>query len=103
MYKVRVIQLASILGLALFVVSSCILVSESDASGNSVEQNGVTYELTESGGGDYATVLAVDSNLTTVDIPASISVSGKSYEVRSINANVFQNNACDKCRSWSKF
>ena len=49
--KMKSIQLASILGLALFVVSSCILVSESDADGNSVEQNGVTYELTESGGG----------------------------------------------------
>jgi hypothetical protein len=43
MYKVRVIQLALTLGLALFVISSCMLVSESDAIGDSVEQNGVTY------------------------------------------------------------
>ena len=95
MYKVRIIQLASIFGLALFIVSVCAFVSEADAINDSVVVDGVTYSLKESGEGDYAIVTAVNSDLTEVSIPSSITDSGKSFEVRSIDANAFQDSSSD--------
>ena len=95
MYKVRIIQLASIFGLVLFIVSVCAFVSEADAINDSVVVDGVTYSLKESGEGDYAIVTAVNSDLTEVSIPSSITDSGKSFEVRSIDANAFQDSSSD--------
>ena len=92
MHKARVVQLASMFGLVLIAVAVCTVTLESDATGNTVVIDEITYSLTESGGGDYATVVAVNNSLTTVDIPSSISVSEKEYEVRFIELNVFYNN-----------
>ena len=92
MHKVRVVQLASMIGFVLFIASVCVLVSETEATGDTVEIGGVVYSLTESGSGDYATVVSVDSNLTTIVIPSTINYSEKIYEVRSISSEVIQNN-----------
>ena len=93
MDKMRALQIALVLGFAIIVTSACVLVSDSSiADSESVIEDGVTYALTESGGGDYATVSAVDNSLTSITIKSTINHSGKNYEVRSIGQSVFANN-----------
>ena len=52
MDKMRALQNALVLGFAIIVTSACVLVSDSSiADSESVIEDGVTYALTESGGG----------------------------------------------------
>ncbi len=54
---------------------------------DSVVKNGVTYQVS----GNTATVTKTDKKATSVTIPASIKIGGKSYKVKKIAANVFKN------------
>ena len=96
MNKLQALQVFSIISLAVIATSVFVLVSESsDADSESIIDEGLTYTLVESGEGDYAIVTAVNSDLTEVSIPSSITDSGKSFEVRSIDANAFQDSSSD--------
>ena len=51
MHKVRIVQLASMIGFALFIASVCVLVSETEATGDTVEIGGGSLLANGIGGG----------------------------------------------------